>query len=225
MCLTVYTEKNKIPEPKIAENDIHCYKILIINDYENLEESFKESFGLENLEVSFVKEFQLKTPYCGFEMEPGEHYKEKEENLVMGRNNYVSGDEDEYDAWDISEGMFHSYASIEDAVHDVLEFHDGNIIFHAIIPKGAKYFTGDFGGFVGYASNEILITKSVAFFDDYFELLDSTAKDDKECMEILYRNELNNRGKIVETYNLPLNENGFIDNEKMMGLSLDELKL
>lgn len=211
MCLTVYTEKNKTPEPKIAKNDIHCYKLLTINDWGNLEESFD-------------KDFQLKTPYSGFEMEPGEHYEEKEENLVMFRNNYA-GDAWEYDAWDVGEGMFHSYASIEDAVHDVLEFHDGNIIFHAIIPKGAKYFEGEFGGVVGYASNEILITESVAFFDDYFELLDSAKKDDKECIEILYRNELINRDKIVEMYNLPLNKDGYIDKEKMMGLSFDELKL
>lgn len=212
MCLTVYTEKNKTPEPKIAENDIHCYKLLIINDWENLEESFD-------------KDFHLKTPYSNFLMEPGEHYEEKEENVIMSRNYYVSDDDDEYDAWDIGEGMFHSYASIEDAVHDVDEFHDGNIIFHAIIPKGAKYFEGEFGGVVGYASNEILITESVAFFEDCFEALDSAKKDDKECVEVLYRDELNNRDKIVEKYNLLLNEGGYIDNEKMMGLSLDELKL
>lgn len=210
MCLTVYTENSKTPEPKIAEKDIHCYKILCINDWENLEESFDN-------------DFHLKTPYTNFEMEPGEYYEEKEENLVMCRRNYV--DDDEYDMWEVSGGMFHSYASIEDAVHDVVEFQDGNIIFHAIIPKGAKYFEGDFGGVVGYASNEILITASVAFFDDYFELLDSTAKDDKECVEVLYRNELINRDKIVEMYNLPLNEDGYIDKEKMMGLSFDELKL
>jgi hypothetical protein len=218
MCLSVYLEKNKKnktpepnPEPKIAEKDIHCYKILSINDWENLEESFDN-------------DFHLKTPYTHFLMEPGEHYKEKEENLVMCRRNYACGDNDEYEAWEVSAGMLHSYASIEDAEHDVVEFQDGNIIFHAIIPKGAKYFVGDFGGFTGYASNEIIITESVAFFDDYFELLDSAAKHEKESIEVLYRNELNNRDKIVEMYNLPLNEDGYIDNEKMKALSLDELK-
>lgn len=120
--------------------------------------------------------------------------------------------------------MFHSYASIEDAVRDVVEFQDGNIIFHAIIPKGAKYYEGDFGSVLGYASNEIIITESVAFFDDYFELLDSAPMDEVESIEVLYRNELNNRDKIVEKYNLPLNEDGYIDKEKMMVLSLDELK-
>lgn len=211
MCLTVYTKKNKIPEPKIAENDIHCYKALSINDWENLEESFDKGFRLE-------------TPYCRFKIEPGTHYKEKEENLVMSRDNYNDFNTDEYDVWEVGEGMFHSYASIEDAEHDVVEFHDGNIIFHAIIPKGAKYFEGDFGGVGGYASSEILITQTVAYFNDWFELLDSAAEDNKESIEVLYRDELNNRGKIVERYNLPLNENGFIDNEKMMGLSIEELK-
>lgn len=70
MCLTVYTKKNETPEPKIAEKDIHCYKLLNINDWENLEESFDN-------------DFHLKTPYTHFLMEPGEHYEEKEENLVM----------------------------------------------------------------------------------------------------------------------------------------------
>ena len=213
MCLSISTKKNETPEPKIAENDIHCYKVLSINDWENLEESFDN-------------DFHLKTPYANFLMEPGEHYEEKEENLVIGRYNYHNyANYDEYDMWEVGGGMFHSYASIEDAVEDVLEFQDGNIIFHAIIPKGAKYFEGDFGSVVGYASNEILITESVAFFGDYFELLDSATKDEKENIEIVYRNELNNRGKIVEMYNLPLNENGYIDKEKMMGLSIDELKL
>lgn len=210
MCLTVYAKKNETPEPKIAENDIHCYKLLSINDWENLEESFDN-------------DFHLKTPYANFLMEPGEYYEEKEENFVTPRRNYYTNDV--YYGWEVGAGMFHSYASIEDAVQDVVEFQDGNIIFHAIIPKGAKYFEGDFGGVVGYASNEILITASVAFFDDYFELLDSAPKDERESIEVLYHNELNNRDKIVEMYNLPLNEDGYIDKEKMMGLSLDELSL
>ena len=208
MCLTVYAKKNETPEPKIAENDIHCYKILSINDWENFEEKFD-------------KDFQLKTPYRGFEMEAGKHYEEKEENLVVSRRYHY--DDDENDPWEVNEGMFHSYASIEDAVQDVVEFQDGNIIFHAIIPKGAKYFAGEFGSVGGYASNEIIITENVAFFDDYFELLDSASMDEGESIEVLYRNELNNRDKIVEKYNLPLNEDGYIDKEKLMALSLDEL--
>lgn len=210
MCLTVYTKNSKTPEPKIAENDIHCYKILTINDWENFDEKFD-------------KDFQLTTPYRNFEMEPGGHYEEKEENFIMSQRNYVTDDKNEYDAWEVGEGMFHSYASIEDAVQDVVEFCDGNIIFHAIIPKGAKYFAGEFGAIVGYASNEIIITENVAFFDDYFELLDSASMDEGESIEVLYRNELNNRDKIVEKYNLPLNEDGYIDKEKLMALSLDEL--
>lgn len=210
MCLTVYAKKNETPELKIAEKDIHCYKVLSINDFENLEEKFGD-------------DFQLKTPYCGFEMEPGEHYEEKEENFIMSQRNYFNDGEN--DKWEVGQGMFHSYVSIEDAVKDVVEFQDGNIIFHAIIPKGAKYFVGDFGGVDGYASNEIIITENVAYFEDYSCVLSYMCdKGDKDTFEILYRNELNNRDKIVEMYNLPLNENGFIDKEKMMALSLDELK-
>lgn len=112
MCLRI---KNQ-PKPLIAEQDIECYKVLVLTET-----------------CEYI------TPYMHRRLSEQE-VKGEEPFLAIGnkeRENY--GFEDSCEA-DINGGYIHTFATLKDAEDDRLL--EREIIFKCIIPKGTAYYKG-----------------------------------------------------------------------------------
>ena len=121
-------------EPKIADKDIVCYKLV---ERTNIKGIYKSSFqGFEyvirqlytnNLDIRFANKSIKRYFYTCF-------YK-------------------------IEEGMFHSYASYLYPV--ILSPLPCDALLKCIIPKGAYYFEGEFDDSPSYASSQIKILEEI----------------------------------------------------------------
>ena len=132
MCLVI----NQL-EPKIADKDIVCYKLVVRTKIKGI---YKSSFqGFEyiirqlytnNLDIRFVDKIikNLSPAYP---------------NLCI----YV-----------IEEGMFHSYTSKSSPILSPLPWY---ALLKCIIPKGAYYFEGYFNDSPSYASSQIKILEEI----------------------------------------------------------------
>jgi hypothetical protein len=214
MCLTIYSKTEEIPQPKIAKRNIIVYKCLNFNDSEE--------------RVFSTEDIKFQTPYQGFPIQLGKRYKSDFDIDYLYRCG--SEDTDESYAFEVGEGMFHSHASVENAINDCTEFGDGNCVFYAIIPKGALYYEGYFCGEFGYASNELIITKNPAYVCDQFEHLDyfneqkkysngemsAEEMTDWELTKRMWYYELLNRDIIRRLLNIPLkHDDGYFDIDRM----------
>ena len=120
-------------EPKIADKDIICYKLVKRTKIKGI---YKSSFqGFEyiirqlytnNLDIRFVNKSMKRYFYTGF-------YK-------------------------IEEGMFHSYAS---NLYPILSPLPHCALLKCIIPKGAYYYKGEFNKTPSYASSQINILEEI----------------------------------------------------------------
>lgn len=214
MCLTIYSKTTEIPQPKIAKRNIIVYKCLNFNDSEE--------------RVFSTEDIKFQTPYQGFPIQLGKRYKSDFDIDYLYRDK--SEDTDESYGFEVGEGMFHSHASVENAINDCTEFGDGNCVFYAIIPKGALYYEGYFCGDFGYASNELIITKNPAYVCDQFEHLDyfneqkkysngemsAEEMTDWELTKRMWYYELLNRDIIRRLLNIPLkHDDGYFDIDRM----------
>jgi len=213
MCLSIYSNTIETPQPKIAKRNIICYKCLNFNDYER--------------ELSSTADIKFATPYESFPIQLGKRYSADFDIKKVLRE---EGDDiDGKFAFSVGEGMFHSHASVENAIDDCVSYGDGNCVFYAIIPKGALYYEGYFAREFGYASNELIITKNPAYVRDHLEYMDyfknerhydsgkmtQVEKNAWKHSQAFWREEIASREIIRELLNIPINDDGYFDIERM----------
>ena len=121
-------------EPKIADKDIVCYKLVKRTKIKGIYKSNFQRFEYvirqlytNNLDIRFVNKNIKRYFYTGF-------YK-------------------------IEEGMFHSYVSHLYPV--ILSPLPNCALLKCIIPKGAYYYEGYFGDSLSYASSQIKILEEI----------------------------------------------------------------
>ena len=124
-------------EPKIADKDIICYKIVEKTKIKGIYTSYFQEFEYiirqlytNNLDIKFVDRIIKKL--C-----PSYPY---------------------YGVYAIEEGMFHSYVS---SLHAKINRGPSEFIVKCIIPKGAYYYTGYYNLFINYASSQIKILEEI----------------------------------------------------------------
>ena len=204
------------PKPKVAKEDIVCFKCLTVNDYQVLESA---------------DQLKFKTPFQGFKVTPGTHYKEKEETAIdldgyidrenLSRNAFSRDLAQEYGddnnglfEWGLTGGAFHSYCDFYDALRCVEDYQSGNMVVLCIIPKGTEYYDGFFDGEErSFASKELVITKKIVYYRDILEEWEQWADDD--VMRGRYREYKENRSLMIEYFDIPLDENGRFDYVRM----------
>lgn len=150
MCL--YTTQK---EPKIAEKDITCYKVLeICNPEWNLESSRKRKSEKPVLMSYFHSDFKWNMD---------KRYRSK--LVIIQRHIVTCFDSKNY----LVSNAFHSYQTLDTAK----SFCKSSLILpgvivRCIIPKGAKYCEGMHSdGSDGYASNQIIMKEIVGFKELY----------------------------------------------------------
>ena len=123
-------------EPKIADKDIICYKLVKRTEIKGI---YKSSFiGFEYI-IRQLYTKQLYTNNIKIEFS----YKFIKDRILSG--------------YSIEEGMFHSYENYLSAI-TVLP---NRVTLKCIIPKGAYYFEGYFGNYPSYASSQIKILEEI----------------------------------------------------------------
>ncbi len=133
MCLIVNKENRNA---KVAENDIICYKLMY---------GYKDDISNG---IRIITPYQLKElPF--------------NETIVAEGRATKHTDEDDANQKLIGQGVIHSYSTLDGAVDDMLNFGGGNIVFKAIIPKGTKYYVGNFDGTPAYGSKKLIITDMI----------------------------------------------------------------
>lgn len=132
MCLKLSKEN---ANAKIADHDIVCYKLMY-------------GYCDDNGNVGIVSPYQnTRHPF----------------NKTIAANGKVVKDywNEMCDFLVIGKGVIHSYSFLEGAMDDMENYFDGNIIFKAIIPKGTKYYVGDFCGIPAFGSKKLIITDTI----------------------------------------------------------------
>ena len=126
MCLFI----NQL-EPKIADKDIVCYKLVKRTEIKGV---YKSNY----LRFEYIIR-QLYTNY--FDIKYADMFIKRRYNLSA-----------------IEEGMFHSYASNVYSILNPLQY---CTLLKCIIPKGAYYFKGYYGNYSSYASSQIKILEEI----------------------------------------------------------------
>ena len=153
MCL--YTQK----KPKIAEEDIICYKVLEIRNPEWGVESGHNCKSKKTVLMSYF--------HSGFKWNIDKRYRSK--LVIIQRQVVTCFDSCKY----LVSNAFHSYQTLETAKLFCRNIsYQSDIepcaIVRCIIPKGAKYCEGMHSdGSDGYASNQIIMKEIVGFKELY----------------------------------------------------------
>ena len=118
-------------EPKIADKDIVCYKLVKRTEIKGVYKSNIQRF-----------EYIIRQLYTNY-------FDIKYVDMLIKRR---------YNLFAIEEGMFHSYAS---NVYFILKPLQYCTLLKCIIPKGAYYFEGYFDDCPSYASSQIKILEEI----------------------------------------------------------------
>ena len=124
-------------KPKIANKNIICYKLVKRTKVKGIYESIFQKFKY------IIR--QLYTNNISIECSNSviKHFKIQD---IEGLDYYIE------------ENMFHSYA---DCSHSTLNHAPDEFIVKCIIPKGAYYYKGDYGGLTSFASSQIKILEEI----------------------------------------------------------------
>lgn len=128
MCLEV-----KNSTPKIAEQDIVCYKVL----QRELNDVTKEDG------ITYVTE-RLITPFFHYPMEPNKLYEEKDNTEIDFGTKLTFFHKIKYTTF-VEGGTFHTFKNKLDArffICDLGRTRHECVIMKCVIPKGTKYFEG-----------------------------------------------------------------------------------
>ena len=135
MCLVIKQLESKI-EPKIADKDIICYKLV---ERTKIKGVYKSSFiGFEYI-IRQLYTNNIKIEFSYFLI--------KHTSIIDSPITYIE------------EGMFHSYASCLYPV--TLSPLPWCALLKCIIPKGAYYYEGYFDNYPSYASSQIKILEEI----------------------------------------------------------------
>ena len=118
-------------EPKIADKDIVCYKLVKRTKIKGVYKSNIQRF-----------EYTIRQLYTNY-------FDIKYVDMLIKRR---------YNLFAIENGMFHSYAS---NVYFILKPLQYCTLLKCIIPKGAYYFKGYYGNYPSYASSQIKILEEI----------------------------------------------------------------
>ena len=118
-------------EPKIADKDIICYKLVKRTEIKGVYKSNIQRF-----------EYIIRQLYTNY-------FDIKYVDMLIKRR---------YNLFAIENGMFHSYAS---NVYFILKPLQYCTLLKCIIPKGAYYFKGYYGNYPSYASSQIKILEEI----------------------------------------------------------------
>lgn len=191
MCL--YTKQK---EPKIAEKDITCYKVLKIWDSEQDVESGRKRKSKKTVLKSMF--------YSEFTWNIGKHYRSR---LVIEPRQATKCCDNFNSHVDKA---FHSYQTLESAkLASRNIFLNSYVIVRCIIPKGAKYCEGMNCGDSqdGYASNQIIM-KEILGFEELYPYFDSDKYPYKQGQFLFVSNSAFPNGEIVKVHNIiPLDSN------------------
>lgn len=191
MCL--YTKQK---EPKIAQEDIICYKVLRIwNSEQDVESGCKRKSKKTVLKSMF---------YPDFKWNIDKHYRSR---LVIEPKQATKCC-DNFNSH--VHKAFHSYQTLESAkLASRNIFLNSCVIVRCIIPKGAKYCEGMYCGDSqdGYASNQIIM-KEILGFKELYPYFDWDNYPYKEGQFLFVSNSSFPNGEIVRVHNIiPLDSN------------------
>ena len=130
MCLLI----NQL-EPKIADKDIVCYKLVKRTKIKGVYKSSFQEFEYVIRQL-YINNFDIKFSY------------------FLIKHISIMGSPITY----IEEGMFHSYAS---NLFPILSPLPNCALLKCIIPKGAYYYEGYFDDSLSYASSQIKILEEI----------------------------------------------------------------
>lgn len=138
MCLIT-----KTIEFKIAEEDIICYKIVKITDWE----------------LGYCV-----TPYIGFQLQFMHKYDDSEPLEFVDR----AGIADDYA---VRRGVFHTFKNYDDALYELEHTWTENYkVVNCIIPKGTEYLEGEFYNwdkkYASYGSKSIVVKEGDTYVLD-----------------------------------------------------------
>ena len=144
MCL-----ETKQVKTEIAKKNIVCYKMLL----KHVGEKGMEYISPIYYHLWFVNEVNsdvhlASSPYW-----------------VIGEDKKETFNRDTKETcYEVCSGYFHTYKNKEDAMYAVgTSWGDYKyVVVRCIIPKGTRYYEGDFGGCESYASQYLKITKIIA---------------------------------------------------------------
>ena len=147
MCLVIIS--NEKPKAKIAEKDIHCYKLITFSPY--------------------ISRVILKTPFICDDIELGVR---NHESSPMRPSLAPEKSGKRGNWWEINGGGFYTYTNLEDAKNDAIymqKYEAYNqkqyIVLHAVIPKGTKYYEGTCDGKSSYESKDVIYSRDVAWIN------------------------------------------------------------
>jgi len=159
MCLAI----KKGQAPKIAEEDIVCYKVIRrLHSW-----------------ITGMQELKYETPYRDIRIEFPKTYDESHKTIEVAPGCEIFDDLDGQHFESVNGNSFHSFARLSDAKWEAADWNwikddKGNcaadfVVIKCIIPKGAKYYEGQACIFnhdiqdypIGYASNMITYTDTV----------------------------------------------------------------
>ena len=139
MCLTVTsTEKNYKKSVKVAEEDIVCWKVVTVDNYG-----------------------KVLTAYRDFPVQLGKRLRAKGK-IKCARTVFKLASGEEVYYHDFEGGLIHTYADKRSA-YLLASDYSITAVVKCIIPKGSKYYEGDFFRDKGYASKNIIVTKEIFY--------------------------------------------------------------
>ena len=150
MCLVIISHEK--PEAKIAEKDIHCYKLITFGPY---------SYSSLSL--------RLRTPFIwdGVELGVRNHESSPMRPSLAPEKSGKRGN-----WWEINGGGYYTYANLEDTKNAAIymqKYEAYNqkqyIVLHAVIPKGTKYYEGTCDGKSSYESKDVIYSRDVAWIN------------------------------------------------------------
>ena len=124
-------------KPKIANKNIICYKLVKRTKVKGIYESIFQKFEY------IIKKLYTNNISIECSNSVIKHFKIQD---IEGRDYYIE------------EGMFHSYANCSDSA---LNHAPDEFIVKWIIPKGAYYYKGNYGGLTSFASSQIKILEEI----------------------------------------------------------------
>lgn len=178
MCLIT-----KMTEPKIAEKDITCYKVLKIYNPEWEVESGRKRKSNKTILKSYYNP--------KFKWNIDKRYRSR---LVIEPRHLTNN-------YSVTKA-FHSYQTLESAKSFCKSslIHPG-VIVRCIIPKGAKYCAGEYGNEHGYASNR-MIMKEIIDFKELYPDFDSDRYPYKQGQLLLVSDSSFPKGEIMLLRNI-----------------------